>query len=85
MGYEAGSINFTEFPIFNPEHLVESAFSYPVSFNGKVRFTIELPADMSKEDIEKHVLGLEQTQKQLDGKAPKKMIVVPGRIVNVVM
>ena len=85
MGYEAGTINFTEFPTFNPEYLVESAFSYPVSFNGKVRFTIELPADMSKEDIEKHVLALEQTQKQLDGKAPKKMIVVPGRIVNVVM
>jgi leucyl-tRNA synthetase len=85
MGYEPGSINFTKFPEFNPEYLVESAFSYPVSFNGKVRFTVELPADMSKEDIEKHVLGLEQTQKQLDGKEPKKMIVVPGRIVNVVI
>ncbi len=85
MGYEAGSINFTAFPVFNPEYLVESSFSYPVSFNGKVRFTVELPADMSKEDIEKHVLGLEQTQKQLDGNQPKKMIVVPGRIVNVVV
>ena len=65
--------------------MVESSFTYPISFNGKVRFTVELPADMSKEDIEKHVLGLEQTQKQLDGNQPKKMIVVPGRIVNVVV
>lgn len=85
MGYEAGSINFAPFPTFNPEYLVESAFSYPISFNGKVRFSVELPADMSKEDVEAHVLGLEKTQHYLEGKAPKKMIVVPGRIVNIVL
>ncbi len=85
LGYEAGSINIAPFPTFNPEYLVESAFSYPISFNGKVRFSVELPADMSKEDVEAHVLALEKTQHYLDGNAPKKMIVVPGRIVNIVV
>ena len=85
IGYEAGSINVAPFPTFNPEYLVESAFSYPISFNGKVRFSVELPADMSKEDVETHVLALEKTQHHLEGKAPKKMIVVPGRIVNIVL
>jgi leucyl-tRNA synthetase len=85
LGYEAGSINVAPFPTFNPEYLVESAFSYPISFNGKVRFSVELPADMSKEDVEAHVLGLDKTQHYLEGKAPKKMIVVPGRIVNIVV
>jgi leucyl-tRNA synthetase len=85
IGYEAGSINVATFPTFNPEYLVESAFSYPISFNGKVRFSVELPIDMSKEDIEAHVLGLEKTQHYLEGNAPKKIIVVPGRIVNVVL
>jgi leucyl-tRNA synthetase len=65
--------------------LVESNTKYPISFNGKVRFTMELPADMSKEDVEKTVLSNEQTVKYLDGKAPKKVIVVPGKIVNIVM
>jgi leucyl-tRNA synthetase len=85
LGYEAGSINVAPFPTFNPEYLVESAFSYPISFNGKVRFSVELPADMSKEDVEAHVLGLDKTQHYLEGKAPKKMIVLPGRIVNIVL
>jgi leucyl-tRNA synthetase len=84
LGYEAGSINVATFPTFNPEYLVESAFSYPISFNGKVRFSVELPVNMSKEDIEAHVLGLEKTQHYLEGNAPKKIIVVPGRIVNIV-
>ena len=84
IGYEAGSINVATFPTFNPEYLVESTFSYPISFNGKVRFSVELPVDMSKEDIEAHVLGLEKTQHYLEGNTPKKIIVVPGRIVNIV-
>lgn len=85
LGYEAGSINVANFPVFNPEFLVESNFSYPISFNGKVRFSLELPADMSKENIEEHVLNLEKTKQYLEGKTPKKMIVVPGRIVNIVI
>ncbi|AWH84071.1 leucine--tRNA ligase [Flavobacterium album] len=79
-----GSISQVPFPIFNPEYLVESSKEYPVSFNGKTRFTIELPMDMSKEDIEKAILADERTAQQLGGAAPKKVIVVPGRIINIV-
>ena len=73
------------FPVCNEEYLKESAIKYPISFNGKVRFTLELPADMSREDVEKTALSNEQTIKQLDGNAPKKVIVVPGKIVNIVL
>jgi len=79
------SISKADWPVFNPDFLVENTFEYPVSFNGKVRFKITLPADMSKEDVEQEVMKHEQTQKYLEGAAPKKMIVVPGRIVNVVV
>lgn len=85
MGNTPGTVGFQPFPVFNPDYLVESAFSYPISFNGKVRFNVELPSEMSKEDVEKHVLSLEQTDKYLEGKAAKKIIVVPGRIVNIVL
>ena len=84
MGHET-SICDAEFPVCNEAYLVESNTKYPISFNGKVRFTMELPADMSKEDVEKTVLSNEQTTKYLDGKAPKKVIVVPNKIVNIVM
>jgi len=79
-----GSISQVPFPIFNPEHLVESSKEYPVSFNGKTRFSIELPMDMSAADIEKTILADERTQQQLGGQPPKKVIVVPGRIINIV-
>ncbi|MGV6861833.1 MAG: leucine--tRNA ligase [Putridiphycobacter sp.] len=79
------SISQASFPVFNPEVLVENEYAYPVSFNGKMRFKLELPTNLSKEEIEKAVLEAEQTQKWLDGKPPKKMIVVPGKIVNVVI
>jgi len=78
------SISTAPFPIFDEAHLVESSKTYPISFNGKTRFTLELPLDMSKEEIEKTVLAHEKTQEQLKGRTPKKVIVVPGRIVNVV-
>jgi leucyl-tRNA synthetase len=80
-----GSISTVPFPKFNPEHLVESSKEYPVSFNGKTRFMIELPMDMSAADIEKAILADERTAQQLNGGAPKKVIVVPGRIINIVM
>lgn len=79
------SISQVDYPQFNEKHLVESSHKYPVSFNGKMRFMLELPLDLSKEEIEKTVLAHDDTAKWLDGKTPKKMIVVPGRIVNVVM
>ncbi len=77
-------ISTTDFPVFDASHLVESSKNYPISFNGKMRFTLELPLDMSKEDIEKTVMNHEKTKAQLQGREPKKVIVVPGKIVNIV-
>lgn len=85
LGNEPGTISYAEFPKFNPDHLVESSHAYPVSFNGKMRFKLELPTNLSKEDIEKEVLTNDQSAKWLEGKAPKKVIVIPGKIVNVVV
>ena len=79
------SITYAVFPKVNEAYLVESNHKYPVSFNGKMRFMLELPADMSKEAIEKEVLSNEQSQKYLEGKTPKKVIVIPQKIVNVVV
>ncbi|WP_298310871.1 leucine--tRNA ligase [uncultured Aquimarina sp.] len=78
------SIATASFPIFEEKHLVESTKQYPISFNGKMRFMMELSLDLSKEDIEAAVMAHEKTQQQLDGRTPKKVIVVPGKIVNVV-
>ena len=78
------SISTATFPTFDASHLVESSKNYPISFNGKMRFTLELPLDMSKDDIEKTVLENEKTKEQLQGREPKKVIVVPGKIVNIV-
>jgi len=78
------SISRVDFPLFDSKHLVESSKNYPVSFNGKMRFTLELPLDMSKEEIEKTVLANEKTLAQLEGRTPKKIIIVPGKIINIV-
>ncbi|MFC6857964.1 leucine--tRNA ligase [Zunongwangia atlantica] len=78
------SISTASYPEFEEKFLVESTKNYPISFNGKMRFTMELPMDMSKDEIEKTVMADERTQKQLDGRTPKKVIVVPGKIVNIV-
>ena len=82
---ETESISFAIFPKFNADYLVESEYAYPVSFNGKMRFKLELPTNLSKDDIEKAVLNAEESQKWLDGKTPKKIIIVPGKIVNIVV
>ena len=79
------SVCDAEWPKCNEEYLVEDSINYPVQFNGKVRFTLSLPKDMSKENVEKAVMENEQTSKYLAGNAPKKVIVVPGRIVNIVV
>lgn len=78
------SISTADFPKFNPEYLVESNKEYPVSFNGKMRFTLNLPLDLTKEQIEEIVMKDERTIKQLDGKTPNKVIIVPGKIINLV-
>ena len=79
------SVSKASFPEYDGKYLKEDSVKYPISFNGKLRFTLELEADTSKETIEELVLQHEQSQKWLEGKAPKKVIVVPGKIVNVVV
>jgi leucyl-tRNA synthetase len=79
------SIALAPFPMFNEAYLVEDNFAYPISFNGKTRFNIELPLTLSQQEIEKIVMEAEQTHKYLEGKTPKKVIVVPKKIVNIVM
>ena len=78
------SIATADFPKFDESHLVESTKNYPISFNGKMRFTMELPLDLSKDDIEAAVMAHEKTKEQLQGREPKKVIIVPGKIVNIV-
>ncbi|MBM1104804.1 leucine--tRNA ligase [Aurantibacter crassamenti] len=78
------SISTVDFPKFEASYLVESSKKYPISFNGKMKFTMELPLDLSKEEIETAVMAHEKTQQQLQGREPKKVIVVPGKIVNIV-
>ena len=82
---ETGSVCHAEWPECNEAYLVEATQKYPVQFNGKVRFTIEVAKDTPREEVEKLVMAHELTAKQLNGAAPKKVIVVPGRIVNIVM
>ncbi len=79
------SITYADFPECNESYLVETSFSYPISFNGKTKFNHEFDLSVTKEELEKAVMNLEQTQKMLDGKAPKKVIVVHQKIVNIVV
>lgn len=76
------SIAHEAFPIFEAAYLTESSKEYPVSFNGKMRFKIELPLDLTAEQIEEIIMADERTQAQLQGKTPKKVIIVPGKIIN---
>ena len=79
------SIATAPFPEFKAGYLVEDSKEYPVSFNGKLRFTLSLPLNLSKEEIEAAVMAHEKTRRQLNGGHPKKVIVVPGKIVNIVV
>lgn len=78
------SISRVPFPKFNPEHLIESSKEYPVSFNGKMRFTMELPLSLTKEEIHEIVMKDERTIKYLEGRTPKNVVIVPGKIINLV-
>ena len=80
-----GSVCDAAYPEFNPDYLVENSFEYPVSFNGKMRFKKSLPLGIANSEIEALILADEQTQKYTDGKAPKKVIIVPGKIINIVL
>ena len=79
------SISFASFPEYDAKYVIEDSCTYAVSFNGKTRFTIELPKDMSREEVEAEVRGLEQTSKYVGDGNIVKMIVVPGKIVNIVV
>jgi leucyl-tRNA synthetase len=83
LGHE-GSISRVAFPKFEEKYLVESEKEYPVSFNGKMRFTIKLPLDLTATQIEEIVMADERTQTQLQGRTPNKVIIVPGKIINLV-
>lgn len=78
------SVTTAPYPVYEEKFLVESTKEYPISFNGKMRFTMELPLDLSKDEIQEAVMAHEKTQQQLGGREPKKVIVVPGKIVNIV-
>jgi len=80
-----GTIFDTQYPKYDEKYLVEDSVEYPVSFNGKTRFKLNAPANAGKDEVEKLALGCDEAQKWLDGKTPKKIIVVPGRIVNIVL
>ncbi|MEI6174522.1 MAG: leucine--tRNA ligase [Bacteroidota bacterium] len=79
------SITWASFPEFNPEYLIENTFEYPVSFNGKTRFKLELPADLSVPEIEKAALEAKESEKWLQGKPPRKVIIIPKKIINIVV
>ena len=80
-----GSVCLAGWPAFNPQFMADDEVNYPVSVNGKVRVQVKFPADTPAADIEKQVLAMESIQKWLEGKAPKKVIVVPNKIVNLVV
>jgi leucyl-tRNA synthetase len=78
------SISTVDFPVVNEKYLVESSKEYPVSFNGKMRFTIELSLDLSVSEIQEIIMKDERTIKQLEGRTPNKVIIVPGKVINLV-
>ncbi len=80
-----GSVCDAAYPILNEEYLVENTFEYPVSFNGKLRFRLVLPLDMPTKDIEQAVIEARESEKWLGGNPPRKVVVVPSRIINVVV
>ena len=79
------SISLEKFPICQEEFLINDSFNYPISFNGKMRLNIELPANLTIVEIEKEVMNRSDVKKYLEDKAPKKIIIVPNKIVNIVI
>jgi leucyl-tRNA synthetase len=80
-----GSVCKAEFPAWDEKYLKESAFKYPVSFNGKTRFFLEIDAAATQQEVESIALAAPESQKWLDGKKPKKVVIVPRKIVNIVV
>ncbi len=84
LGHE-DSVTYASFPVFNPSLAAEESVKYPVSFNGKTRFMVDLPKSMTPAEVEAEIRGMEQTSKWVGDKSIVKIIVVPGRIVNIVI
>ncbi len=78
------SISFASYPVYNPAFTVEDVVKYPVQFNGKLRFLLELPKSLTREEVEAAVRADANTEKYLQGAAVRKVIVVPGKIINIV-
>ena len=85
LGNPAGTVNQQSYPEYDEKFLVESNFDYPISFNGKMRTKINLSLQLSAKEVETYVLELDEIQKWMENKRPKKVIVVPGKIVNIVL
>jgi leucyl-tRNA synthetase len=85
LGNPAGTLSYAPFPKFNSAYLIEDDFAYPISINGKMKMNLNIPLSLEIKEIEETVLANPDVQKYLDGKAPKKVIVVKGRIVNMVV
>ena len=85
LGNEAGSLSYADYPTFNPDFLIENEFEYPISFNGKMRMKLNMSLSLEPHDIEKEVLNNEDVQRYMEGKQPKKVIIVKGKIVNIVV
>lgn len=85
LGNEAGTISYADYPVFNPEYLVESEFAYPVSINGKMKMNLPLALDLDQQAVEGILKENADVQKLLDGKAVKKVIFIKGKIINIVV
>ncbi len=85
LGNKAGSLSYADYPEFKPEYLIEDEYAYPISINGKMKLNLNISLSLEAQAIEATVLASPEVQKYLDGKTPKKVIVVKGRIVNIVI
>jgi leucyl-tRNA synthetase len=85
LGNKPGALSYAPYPKFNPAYLVEDEFAYPISINGKTKMNLSVSLSLEPKDIEEFVLANADVQRYLDGKQPKKVIVVKGRIVNMVV
>ncbi|NEU09834.1 class I tRNA ligase family protein [Flavihumibacter sp. R14] len=85
LGNEQGTLSFAPYPVFNPEYLVENEFAYPISVNGKMRMNLNIALNLEQAEVEKLVLENDHVRQYLDGKNPKKIVFVKGKIVNIVV
>jgi len=84
LGLPSGGCALASFPVYDEAMLIEASYEYPISFNGKMRFTQSIDLHLSENEVIELIMGLENTQKQLEGKTPKKVIFVKGKIINIV-